>query len=125
MVMEKEVKHSHNKESLQCSHFFQVRSRKMSGVQRKNESIFQENWKPSCREKQGRDILYNYSVKSHTNSIRRHKLGKTVKYRNKDVLCKAVLPTVIYNRLNSKTILYEGSASEIVVETHAEIECNN
>lgn len=45
-----------------------------------------------------RNILDNYSVKSYVNSIRIHKLGKNMKYRNKKILDKAILPTVIYNR---------------------------
>lgn len=64
-------------------------------------------------------------MKLYINLIRRYKLGKIVKYRNKDVLCKVVFFIVIYNRLNFKIILYEGSVSEIVVEIYVEIECNN
>lgn len=57
---------------------------------------FRRNGKPPWMT--SRNILDNYSVKSYVNSIRIHKLGKNMKYRNKKILDKAILPTVIYNR---------------------------
>ena len=47
-------------------------------------------------------------------SVRIRKLGKHMKDRNENILCKAVLPTVIYKRWDPKTIYIFHSMREVL-----------